>query len=225
MHVKSRLGNAEMHPLPKGAAAEIKQAARLMRQDRGINIFCDVRIPEHFHHSSISQRSDACLNEPDNYNGFGVWWLIPQPNDKPIVLAAFDRWTSQEEKLLGKNIAAAEGLGIVLGARLVQSSIVNLDSFENMIQLSDSETAFIKFNNVRLGSILLESLRIEWQSLISSWPIPTHLGYIPREWNVGSDLLSKGHWSLFCEVMRLAGLGEPRRIIFSDLLRSSSNLF
>jgi len=224
MHVNSRLSNSNMHPLPRRAADDICKAANLMRQDVGINLFCDTIIPLHSDLSTISQRSDACLNEPDNYNGFGVWWLIPQPNGKPKIIAAFDKWTENEEVSFGKNIAAAEAVGVVLGGRLLDDSISILPSHTSLLQLSDSETTFVKFNNVRLGSKVLELLRSVWQEAANNRDLATHLGYIPREWNVGSDLLSKGHWALFCNVMKLAGLDTPIRLAWPDHTRSTKDL-
>jgi hypothetical protein len=162
----------------------------------------------------------------DGYNGWGVWYIVPcGPDPQEFrVYALFDSWTPEEEVLLGHNAPGAEALTILLGDRgAVEHDLFNTDWHDDHLILTDSETSFMKFGAVKMGSALMDATRDEWIRLQSSKCIPAAVDWCCREVNVGADLLSKGRWDLFQIVCREAGLPPPIRISLSAPNRDISD--
>ena len=76
LHDKGRQ-NKEVVLITPPVAAALNAAAIIMEQDAGLPLLCDFTHPDPFAASTITARSDACLNE--GWNGFGFWWIVPRP--------------------------------------------------------------------------------------------------------------------------------------------------
>ena len=121
---------------------------------------CDFTMPDHRDLNTLTQRGDACLNESDGYNGFGSWYFAPCVSGHKIV-ALMDKWTIEEEILLGRNIPAAEALTALIGKRaLLELGL--LKGYDYYLTLTDSETTFNKFGSMRMGSDELDAIRDAW---------------------------------------------------------------
>ena len=170
---------------------------------------CDTMRPTHDQPHVITQRGDACLKEEDGYNGFGLWWVVPNASGPPAIYAAFGKWSPTEEEALGRNIAAAEAVTQLIGDRVIASQGWLQPHHCAVLELTDSETTERKFASLRWGSEALDRIRDLWQGRVADRPVPTILEFIPREINVGSDLLSKGHQEMFSATIVAAGLPTP----------------
>ena len=225
------------HRMPTGwfpfsnlARGAMEHAIGVLKRDRGLPMLPIFDIPMHDQISTITLRGDASLNEDNGYNGFGIWFLLPNKVGPPTNLCLFDEWSPEEQKLLGRNTPMAEALCLVLGTRACTSQAVRkfMQTWhEKCLQLTDSESCSMKFDSLRAGSVCLDAARAEWQRLqevpdngvLPSWVQHTH-----REMNTGSDLLSKARWDLFRATLLAAGLGDATRIFLSDKDRDVKDL-
>ena len=191
---------------------DIANATKILRRNKGIPMMCDFTMPDHRDLNTLTQRGDACLNESDGYNGFGSWYFAPCVSGHKIV-ALMDKWTIEEEILLGRNIPAAEALTALIGKRaLLELGL--LKGYDYYLTLTDSETTFNKFSSMRMGSDELDAIRDAWLQPIETSNAVSVIDYIPREFNVLSDLLSKNKREAFRECILAMGLPEP---IFVDI--------
>jgi hypothetical protein len=227
LHAHSRLNNPEVFAQSAACQADIREAANVLRGSTGIPLTCARDWPEHDAPRTITQRGDACVKE-DGYNGWGVWFVVPHgPNPRDFrVYALFDSWTTQEEALLGHNAPGAEALCILLGDRgAVEHSLFDRRWHDQHLILTDSETSFMKFGAVKMGSALMDNTRDDWLRLQSVKHIPATVDWCAREVNVGADLLSKGRWDLFQIVCAEAGLPPPIRLTLSAANRDVTRCF
>ena len=139
----------------------------------------------------------------------------------PENLAYTGKWSPSEEQALGQNITAAEAVTQLMGDRTLTSRGWQQPHHCAILEDTDSETTERKFASLRWGSQALDRIRDLWQELIADRDIPTILEFIPREVNVGADLLSKGEFELFKLVLRAAGLPAP---IFISILARDRDL-
>jgi hypothetical protein len=95
----------------------------------------------------------------------------------------------------------------------------------DLLELTDSLVAEIKYNKLSYGNPMIERSRLRWEKVSVFDPFFASIDYIPREWNVGGDLLSKGHWDTFVLVCAAAGLPEPIRIYLTPEQRDISYLW
>ena len=126
--------------------------------------------------------------------------------------------------MFGRNIAAAEAACVFIGDRVLETYQWCDTHHCDVLQLTDSLTTFMKFSSLRVGSHAMDCLRNKWLQSCTSRAIPTTCDYIPREFNVGSDLLSKGDWTLFCAVLLEAGLPAPTLVHINESDRDISFL-
>ena len=128
--------------------------------------------------------------------------------------------------MLGHNAPGAEALDILLGDRgAVEHQLFDPAWHDEHLILTDSETSYMKFGAIRMGSDLMDATRDEWLRLQSTKWIPASVDWCAREVNVGADLISKGRWDLFQIVCREAGLPPPIRLSLSAHSRDVSQCF
>jgi hypothetical protein len=227
LHAQSRLRNPLLFAQPAACRADVLQAVRVLRGSKGIPLTCVRDWPLHDGPRTVTQRGDACVKE-DGYNGWGVWYVVPYgPEPKDFrVFALFDSWSPEEESMLGHNAPGAEALDILLGDRgAVEHQLFDPAWHDEHLILTDSETSYMKFGAIRMGSDLMDATRDEWLRLQSTKWIPASVDWCAREVNVGADLLSKGRWDLFQIVCREAGLPPPIRLSLSAHSRDVSQCF
>jgi len=189
---------------------DIAEAVRILARNQGIPMMCTTFKPQHWQANVITQRGDACLNESDGYNGFGCWWFIPdQP--QPRIVAIMDKWTEAEELILGRNIPAAEAITTLIGGRTL-IELGGTESYDHYLTYTDSETTYVKFNSMKMGSNELDTIRDAWLSQNEALKPLATIDYTPREFNVLSDLLSKNKWEAFRQCILLMGLPKPEKL-------------
>ena len=120
-HVKSRLYSDIHFPLVSGTRQGLIKAASICRANKGLPLMCDTARLTHGDPTVITQRGDACLKEDDGYNGFGIWWLVPNRTGPPTIYATGEKWSPSEEQAFGRNIAAAEAATQLMGDRTITS--------------------------------------------------------------------------------------------------------
>ena len=125
------------------------------------------------------------------------------------IYAIFSEWTTSEQEKLGHNTPGAEALGILISSRVFDREQWQQPHHCDLLALTDSETTSMKFATVRLGSQLMDTIRDTWLNLAEARTITTTCDHTPREFNVGSDLLSKNCYQLFEDTMAAAGLPKP----------------
>jgi hypothetical protein len=221
---RSRLRREVTH-ISKEIKQDLRIAAQRLRTDTGLPLMCAYAWPDHSAPTTITMRADACLNE--GWNGFGFWFVIPAaPGVIPPVsiIAAFDEWTAVEQAALGHNTPAAEALGLLIGHRLCARVQPWTPLHQDLLVLTDSETSAQKFGALRMGSKLMDAIRDAWLQVDASIPLVGVCDYLPRDFNVGADLLSKNRWDLFCATLAEANLPPPTRICIHVNDRDTSAL-
>ena len=221
-----RMTTPGLFPFSNTARAAMDFAVGILKKDEGLPVLPIFDIPKHDQVSTITLRGDASLNEENGYNGFGIWFLIPQTSGPPINLALFDEWSEEEQELLGRDTPMAEGLCLVLGLRFLAANPWLKPWHTSILQLTDSESCSMKFASLRAGSVRLDNARAAWQKLQEGNPnvLPAWVQHTHREMNTGSDLLSKARWALFQATLKAAGLGEARRVFLSKEDRNVKDL-
>ena len=86
-HAKTRLKSDAHFPMGQTARRGLCKAASTCRANKGLPLMCDTTRPTHDHPQVITQRGDACLKEDDGYNGFGLWWVVPNLEGPPTIYA------------------------------------------------------------------------------------------------------------------------------------------
>ena len=211
-------------PLSTEASSDTAAIGALLRENKGLPLMCDTSRPFHGDITTVTHRSDACLNE-SGQNGFGVYWVVPNPNGGVKIFALLDTWSTEEEALFdrGGGVPAAEACAALLGVRAVRQHNVMQPHHRDLLQLSDSSTTAVKFASLKLGAPVMDSIRDHWLAeceLLSPWRVS--LEHTFREYNVGSDLLSKQEFQLFVDTIVAAGLPAPIRIELSPANRDLS---
>ena len=223
-----RFKNPDYRPVTPALAHSCRTAVPILKASKGLPLFCDIRRPYHYENSTITQRTDASLpgpTETSTYNGFGGWFLSRNPDGKIVIHAFFGEWSKEEKEKFGSCIAAAEGATVVFGSILAKASKLMLAHHTDLLQLTDSLVAEMKYNKISYGNAMIERSRQAWELHSNFDPFCVSLDYIPREWNVGGDLLSKGHWDTFCAVCVEAGLPMPILIKLTPEQRDISYLW
>lgn len=220
-------------PLHAQARSAVLHAADVVERNTGLPIFPDVVRPNMQDRNTITIWSDASLNELDTpYNGFGFWFAVPDEHNRPELHGALGEWTQEEQAALGRDTPSAEGLVLVLGLRALAAQGLIRPWHTKVLQLTDSITCVFKFASLKAGSVRLDGIRACWQSLQDSGTVPpAWVFHQPREYNTGSDCLSKNKWSLFSKTVQAANLGVPTRMKLSvgdrsvmDLINASREL-
>ena len=99
------------------------------------------------------------------------------------------------------------------------------EKFKHYLTLTDSETTFVTFNSMKMGSDELDTIRDAWlEQNEAITPLAT-IDYIPREFNVLSDLLSKNKWLVFRECIMLMGLPEPKLLTIPPHIRCWKDIY
>ena len=198
----------EVTHITAGIKQDLEEVVTIMQSDVGLPLLCDFYWPDHGADSTITIRTDACLNE--GWNGFGIWIIIPSGAEQPpAIIAMLSEWTTTEQAALGHNTPAAEAIGLLVAHRVVRRRKLWSDHHKDLLALTDSETSSMKLGTLRMGSTLMDAIRDAWLEVDADIPLNGVCDYIPRDYNVGSDLLSKNRWDLFCETLRAAGLPAP----------------
>jgi hypothetical protein len=205
-HMRTKL-RKHLTPISATIARDLLAAAAIMRLDQGLPLLCEYRWPSAHALSTVSMRCDACLNE--GWNGFGAWFIVPNPTGTISIYALFSEWTEEEQRALGHNTPGAEALGVLISARVFDREGWQLPHHTDLLALTDSETTASKFATVRLGSRLMDTVRDQWLRSAALRSISTVCDHLPREFNVGSDLLSKNCWHMFADTLKAAGLPPP----------------
>ena len=219
-------GQGNFFDFPAKARNAVQYAMEELERDEGLPLLPRFELPRRGELSTICIWSDACLNEDDGYNGFGIWFLIPREGQKPEIFALFDVWSKEEEQHLGHNVPLAEGVCFPLALRAVAAARMAKTIHDATLHFSDSEGGSLKFGSLKTGSIPLDNTRTCWQKLqdCNAHVPPTWIVFTPREFNTGSDCLSKGRYELFCATLKAAGLGNPTRIYLSSEDRNIMDL-
>ena len=231
LHVKpedTRFDNPDLLPVTKSLASSAIQIADILERGEGIPLFCDIRRPWHYETSTLTQRTDASLpsaEETSTYNGFGGWFLSRTIEGMITIHAFYGEWTTLEKQKFAGCIAAAEGVTVVFGSILTKAHSLLQKHHKNLLQLTDSLVAEMKYNKMSYGNAMIEKSRVKWETHSKFDTGCAYLDYIPREWNVGGDLLSKGHWDTFCAVCMAAGLPMPILIELTPAQRDISYLW
>jgi hypothetical protein len=223
--VKSRL-NPSIFPLSNLARTNAANIATLIRANKGLPLMCNTNRPHHADITTVTHRADACLNETGE-NGFGIFWIIPNTNGTIRILALMDIWSATEEQLFDKGggVPAAEACAALLGVRAVEQHKIMLPHHKDLLQLSDSSTTATKFSSLKLGAVVMDDIRDNWINACKNLlPHRVSISHLPREFNVGSDLLSKQQWGLFVRTLMAAGLPRPTRIELSAANRDLSDV-
>ena len=211
--------------LSQAAHHDLRQVEMKLRRDEGLPIMCSTKLwPKHSDPGVITQRGDACLREDDGWNGWGIWWLVPSVSDSPNIFAAFGQWSALEERAFGRNIPAAEAVTALLGDRVVAHRQWWRSHHTGHLILSDSEGTYQKYSHLKAGSADMDACRDAFFALQQTKPGFAVLDHIPREYNVGADVLSKGHWELFQATMRAAGLPDPTLVTLTAHERDISHI-
>ena len=234
LHVKTgRFKNPKLRPISKQLTQNAGLILPILAADEGIPLFCDIRPPRHYHFATLTLRTDASLpsaEETSTYNGFGGWFLTQNEDaglfEEVITIHAFyGEWTALEKVNFGSCIAAAEGATSVFGSLLAESYDLVLPHIEHFLQLTDSLSAKLKYCKMSYGNAMIECARKKWEDHSNFGHAFATLDFIPREWNVGGDLLSKGHWDTFVSVCKAAGLPAPVLIFLTPEQRDISYLW
>ena len=182
-HVKTRL-NKDITPNSEGIRYDLRCAAAIMRTDRGLPLLCEWRWPDAHAITTISLRSDACLNE--GWNGFGAWFIVPRATGVIDIFAIFDEWSELEQLQLGHNTPAAEALGVSISAKVCDREGWAQPHHLDLLALSDSETTAMKFAAVKMGSRLMDTIRDDWLVGTANRRLATTCDHLPREFNASS---------------------------------------
>ena len=217
---------SDAFPFPLIARDAVKEAITILKRDTGLPMLPKLTRPRHFDLSTITHRGDASLNEECGYSGWGLWYLVPHPTQPPSVYAIFDEWTPLEQKELGHDVPSAESAVLIFGSRGLSAHNIAEPWHDEFLQMSDSESCEMSYASLRWGSVRLDAMKHHWQELQdtrSNVP-PTTVEWCSREFNTGSDLLSKNRWELFKATIRAAGLGEATRLFLSAADRDIMDL-
>ena len=206
-----------------GIKQDLDAVVDIMKNDVGLPLLCEFYWPDHGAATTITIRTDACLNE--GWNGFGVWITIPpDSHEPPVIIAMFDEWTPAEQAALGHNTPAAEAIGLLIGHRVVRRLKLWGNHHKDLLALTDSETSSMKLASLRMGSSLMDAIRDAWLAVDADIPLNGVCDYIPRDFNVGADLLSKNRWDLFTATLQAAGLPPPTRVTICESDRDVSTI-
>ena len=222
-----RYDNLDLRPVTTSLISAISEIVPILKASKGLPLFCDIRRPWHYDFSTLTQRTDASLpslTETETYNGFGGWFLSQNADGTMTVHAFYGEWTAEEKVKFGGCIAAAEGVTVTFGSILTVSHKIMQKHHKDLLQLTDSLVAETKFNKLSYGNEMIERARLKWQYWSDIIDFAS-LDFIPREWNVGGDLLSKGQWDAFVTVCAEAGLPVPIRIYLTPEQRDVSYLW
>ena len=230
MHVtKTRFDNPDLRPVTPALSQAAREMADILDRSDGLPLFCDIRRPWHYDMATLTQRTDASLPSAEDgfegYNGFGGWFLSQAPNGILTIHAFYGEWTTEEKEKFASCIAAAEGVTVVFGSILSKAHVLMKTHHKDLLQLTDSLVAEIKYNKMSYGNRMIEKSRLQWEKYARFDKCSTYIDYIPREWNVGGDLLSKGHWLTFKAVCKAAGLPEPILLTLTPEQRDISYLW
>ena len=214
-HMPNRLSEG-WFPLSFKARADALTIAKILEADVGLPLMCDLTRPHHASINTVTHRADACLGE--KINGFGIYFTVPDASGQVQIYALMDTWTDVETQMFDNagGVPAAEACAALFGVRAVKQFALLQKHHSDLLQLSDSITTAIKFASLKLGAEVMNDIRDAWLAECETLlPCKVSIEHIWREYNVGSDLLSKQQYELFEKTIMAAGLSRPTRIYLS----------
>jgi hypothetical protein len=205
----------------------LRRCKEIMLKDEGIPLLCDYTFPDAFADSTITARSDASLNE--EWSGFGCYIIVPDKGattpHQLRILAFSDKWSTAEATRLGHNTAAAEGIGLIMANRIMARMRPWRSHHTHFLKLTDALAFKHRLDNLKQGSPLMDGIRDECLATEAGLDgLDSRSDHIPRDFNVGSDLLSKGRPDLFQATLRAAGLPMACMITIDERDRDIAEL-
>ena len=187
LYVKqTRFKNPSLRPISMKLSHNVDKIVPILEANVGLPLFCDTRRPRHYEVTTLTLRTDASLpsaTETCSYNGFGGWFLSRQPDGTLVIHAFYGEWTTEEKMKFAGCIAAAEGATVVFGSILAKARTLMQPHHTDLLELTDSLVAEIKYNKLSYGNPMIERSRLQWEKVSVFDPFFASIDYIPREWS------------------------------------------